>query len=155
MTTDKRLAEIREQCEHGDRASIDDTLWLFYERENLLAEVDRLRAEIDGIKVARNQPCGCITCICSGDERCYGCGATDCGKPECVFKTNRIEYTDHPLRAELKAVREIEGWIPYIETAEDHLREDGCKCPDDSGSCEMCSLADALRQLIADIRDLM
>ena len=41
----KRLEEIREQCEHGERVNIDDTLWLLDERENLLTEVDVLRAE--------------------------------------------------------------------------------------------------------------
>jgi hypothetical protein len=32
--------------------------------------------------LARNQPCGCIVCICSDPDRCHGCGSHHCGKHE-------------------------------------------------------------------------
>jgi len=31
------------------------------------------------MKLQRNQPCGCIVCMCDDDERCHGCGAKHCG----------------------------------------------------------------------------
>lgn len=27
----------------------------------------------------REQPCGCVVCICEDDEQCQGCGAKHCG----------------------------------------------------------------------------
>lgn len=47
---------------------------------------------------ARNQPCGCITCMCmDAADRC-SCGGRSCGKgfPECVFRDGngrRIVYS--------------------------------------------------------------
>lgn len=43
----------------------------------------------DERELARNQPCGCITCTCYSTEKCFGCGAKSCGKPYCVFKTSK------------------------------------------------------------------
>lgn len=34
--------------------------------------------------LARDQPCGCVTCICRDDRRC-DCGAGHCGRGDCVF----------------------------------------------------------------------
>ena len=30
--------------------------------------------------LARNQPCGCVICVCEDDHRCQGCDAHHCGK---------------------------------------------------------------------------
>lgn len=39
--------------------------------------------------LAKHQPCGCVVCTCRNEaepDRCLGCGAKNCGTPECVFK---------------------------------------------------------------------
>lgn len=30
-------------------------------------------------ELQRNQPCGCIVCMCEDEEQCHGCGAKNCG----------------------------------------------------------------------------
>ena len=53
----------------------------------------RIRSELGGEKAARsdsdelkrNQPCGCVVCVCASETRCYGCGAGVCGEDHCVF----------------------------------------------------------------------
>jgi DNA repair exonuclease SbcCD ATPase subunit len=30
-------------------------------------------------ELQRNQPCGCIVCVCEDNEQCHGCGAKHCG----------------------------------------------------------------------------
>ncbi len=62
---------------------------------------------------SRTYPCGCVLCICEGDERCHGCGAKSCGKSdaECDWKQQRI-------KAALSAPNAAEpvAWLP-IESA--------------------------------------
>ncbi len=29
--------------------------------------------------LARNQPCGCVVCICEDEDQCQGCGGKNCG----------------------------------------------------------------------------
>jgi len=49
------------------------------------------------MELARNQPCGCICCICEDDDRCYGCGANKCQSgDDCVFVTGKYEYKSLP-----------------------------------------------------------
>lgn len=33
----------------------------------------------------RQKSCGCILCVCETPEKCLGCGARYCGKPDCVL----------------------------------------------------------------------
>lgn len=42
---------------------------------DLEKERDFLKTCINSPAIKRNQPCGCIICICEDDERCHGCGA--------------------------------------------------------------------------------
>lgn len=51
-----------------------------------------INAALDGVstpvqKLARNQPCGCVVCICEDDVQCQGCGAKNCGNPDCKVLT--------------------------------------------------------------------
>ena len=49
-------------------------------------------------KLARQQPCGCLVCVCYSDDRCNGCGAKGCGNhpvgeiPNPVFEADPLEY---------------------------------------------------------------
>lgn len=57
--------------------------------------------------LAREQPCGCVVCVCDSDERCYGCGAKNCDDPTtCVLRlgdrTKRV-YRDAPSYSGLLA----------------------------------------------------
>lgn len=76
------------------------------QRDEAKAEVEQLKKEHDGIQRARVQPCGCVVCICGDDERCFGCGAKDCNTDKCVFKTNRVVWVKHPLKAEVERLKD-------------------------------------------------
>ena len=52
MSDSKHLAEMVEKC--GGEGYAERTL-------------------------AREQPCGCLVCICEDEEHCHGCGARFCG----------------------------------------------------------------------------
>lgn len=65
----------------------------------LIAEVRRLREPT----LARNQPCGCVTCICADLEKCHGCGAKNCGTHEAGVIPNPV-YKDHPLSARITSL---------------------------------------------------
>lgn len=64
--------------------------------QRVIDEVSEALAALDAEpKRARVQPCGCVVCTCGTDDRCLGCGAKNCGTPECVFRgaCDRIVYT--------------------------------------------------------------
>jgi hypothetical protein len=50
-------------------------------------------------QLARNQPCGCVLCVCGDVDRCHGCGATACEK-------HREAWEQYPLIAENARLRE-------------------------------------------------
>lgn len=41
------------------------------------------------IELAKNQPCGCVTCTCENETQCQGCGAKYCYTATCALKGNR------------------------------------------------------------------
>lgn len=54
--------------------------------------------------VSRTYSCGCVLCICDDEEKCHGCGAKSCGKPDagCGYKQDRIRAVlnaEHPTLA--------------------------------------------------------
>ena len=57
-------------------------------------------------KLARNQPCGCVICICEGDDRCSGCGAKNCGNHLPGEIPNPV-FEPHPLVAERDQLRKV------------------------------------------------
>lgn len=51
-----------------------------YAPESLVAKMDAaLSAPTPVPELARNQPCGCVVCVCEGETQCFGCGAKNCG----------------------------------------------------------------------------
>jgi hypothetical protein len=70
---------------------------------------DEARDALQAPLLARNQPCGCVTCVCDGQEQCFGCGAKRCTGADCVFKTTtreRVVYDSAPSYAQLRAERD-------------------------------------------------
>lgn len=103
--------------------SLDHTVYLkneIIERDRMEARIRHLEQELKDTQdllqtpeYAREQPCGCIVCVCETNDRCHGCGAKMCeDKSRCVFTgDNRklIQYADAPtynqLRAELASLK--------------------------------------------------
>lgn len=65
----------------------------------LIAEVRRLREP----SLARNQPCGCVICICADPVKCHGCGALECGTHP-VGEIPDPVYEPHPLHARISSL---------------------------------------------------
>ena len=58
------------------------------------AEIERLKNE----RVPkREQPCGCILCMCASSTQCLGCGSQSCWDDGCDAKKGIFEYERHPL----------------------------------------------------------
>ena len=64
-----------------------------------LAEQMRDQQEALGEQsLSRNQPCGCVICVCEDDEQCQGCGAKSCGKhpadeiPNPVYENSEADH---------------------------------------------------------------
>ena len=92
----------------------------------LLERIAELEAEnVNSPTRARNQPCGCLVCICANDEQCQGCGALNCKTVGCVFTEPgqpRIAWEDHPLvkraeAAEAKLKKRGEWIVKYVAKA--------------------------------------
>lgn len=94
-------------------------------------------------RLKRVQPCGCVVCICEDPVQCHGCGAKDCGQPDCVFfcgvPTSSAEWEPHPL------VEERDRLLVEIKN-ESANRETWHR--------EATGLRDAISKLKAQIRDL-
>ena len=62
--------------------------------------------------LAREQPCGCLVCICEDEEHCHGCGARFCGNHfshvDRIPNPKWIEDTPKPLAENLAW---LEGWL--------------------------------------------
>ena len=54
--------------------------------ENIRSILTRPQLQTGENILARNQPCGCVVCSCEDEVQCHGCGASNCGTKECVFK---------------------------------------------------------------------
>jgi len=76
------------------------------ECRELLHEVMAALAQQPEAKLAREQPCGCVICVCEDEKQCHGCGARHCG--------NR---TDHP------------AYVEQQPEARGVVRHDLCGCP--------------------------
>ncbi len=70
---------------------------------NLRTENKALREQVQGIRPKRVQPCGCVLCFCEDDVRCSGCGAENCGNPECEVAKGNLIYEQHPYIEALHA----------------------------------------------------
>lgn len=73
------FAEFEEQ--HGRNGTL--TVY-FGSSEDCQKAADKLAQLAEQIRgqqkvLARNQPCGCVICVCEDDEQCQGCGARSCG----------------------------------------------------------------------------
>jgi hypothetical protein len=47
-------------------------------------------AQKEARTLAREQPCGCVICICGDTDKCHGCGAHHCG-------THPVGVFDNPV----------------------------------------------------------
>jgi len=47
-------------------------------------------------ELARNQPCGCVICVCGYDDQCQGCGAKHCGTHPVGQIPNPVYVTPQP-----------------------------------------------------------
>ena len=100
MSDSKRLAEMVEKC--GGEGYAERTL-------------------------AREQPCGCLVCICEDEEHCHGCGARFCGNHfshvDRIPNPKWIEDTPKPLAENLAW---LEGWLrkQYLTI---HIRGDSIR----------------------------
>lgn len=69
----------------------------------------------DSRLLAKNQPCGCVVCVCEDEHQCHGCGAKNCGKHPPGQIPNPI-YQDTPAQH------------PTPEDVDDHKDcNDGCQ----------------------------
>ena len=116
--------------------SVDETI------NNVLAAIQADPEEF-GIfaprKLARQQPCGCVVCICESDDRCNGCGAKGCGNhpvgemPNPVFQAYPMAYVKPDSRTAacvtaLAGVKDPEGLMKDMRGAIEALdMEDGPK----------------------------
>lgn len=75
------------------------------------------------VRISRIYSCGCIMCICPGDECCYGCGAKSCGKSdaECVVKQNLFESKGY---RPLLSAKEPALGVPTSDTHKYKRREE-------------------------------
>jgi len=72
----------------------------------------------------RNQPCGCVMCICQDEELCHGCGAKSCAnwreeghREKLIFKDESINLTKEQLLATIdKAEKEYFSEGAYYRT---------------------------------------
>ncbi len=123
-------------CYPGD---LDEMILGITERElrSDRNQIKALREQVQGIRPKRVQPCGCVLCFCEDLVRCSGCGAENCGNPECEVAKGNLIYEQHPyiqaLRAALQGLLDfqLQGCAPEhaIATAEALLhpaeRKDG------------------------------
>lgn len=72
--------------------------------EEELAEEKKAREEWEGRTLARNQPCGCVICICGG-ERCAGCGSRPCNS--FPHGTDNAVWEKNPLLDRAEAAEKI------------------------------------------------
>lgn len=107
--------------------------------------------------LAREQPCGCVVCVCDDDERCYGCGAKNCDDPSaCVLRLgdrNGRAYRDAPsyggLLAKL-AEQEARHRREVLEARIEEVQQWGlCGDRDDARHCPTCAYVAALRAELA------
>jgi len=89
MTTEEKLNAILAKC----RAILEDNS-------------DKL--------LSRNQPCGCVVCICEDEVQCHGCGAKNCG-------THSVGQLPNPVYDEPKATCEKAAARSTIAAAQDIL----------------------------------
>jgi hypothetical protein len=66
---------IRLNARLGTYAKYETMLEISAMLESLARQLRSAQAPL----LARNQPCGCIVCICEDEVQCHGCGAKDCG----------------------------------------------------------------------------
>lgn len=99
----------------------------------LLARAEKLETEVKLPTLSKNQPCGCVICDCVDTDRCFGCGAKNCGTPECVLTGDRRNavFEDGPSYQQLRAK------ITQYEEAWDTMRHNilqGSWLPDAGGN---------------------
>lgn len=89
----------------------------------LTKEVRRLRefTEWQEPHMAREQPCGCVICICNDQVKCHGCGAKNCGSHSDGIIPSPV-YEHHPLLTQLVTMSEALATV--VERAEEHNRPD-------------------------------
>ena len=86
-------------------------------------EIVRLR----GPKLARNQPCGCVICVCDDPIRCHGCGGEACAEhndgviPEPLYETGEShaemkEEIEQLRAAGFDVIQRIEAWEAAVRT---------------------------------------
>lgn len=92
QTIERRFASVKRSA----RVAILNTIALRECMAELENEIPRTAAAADPeqpLRLAREQPCGCLVCTCEDEERCHGCGAKNCGTDRCVFK----HYPQHKV----------------------------------------------------------
>jgi hypothetical protein len=68
------LSEVTRLISKSSIAIADDVLAALEAVPTPAIDLDAMRAN----PKSRISPCGCIACVCPGEERCYGCGAVMC-----------------------------------------------------------------------------
>lgn len=78
-------------------------VWMSRDEARTLLAASRLSE--DGELVAPTEAseqlryaCGCVTCVCDSSDRCYGCGAKDCGNRE-ACERRRVVVVNAPSEA--------------------------------------------------------
>jgi len=70
------------ECANPDCDTVLASIWNTRPIEDALArQLTELR-EVESTQ--RVYPCGCVSCICGGEEHCFGCGARSCGQPGAI-----------------------------------------------------------------------
>lgn len=113
-------AEMREECARVAERE--------YRRDDIAEEIRALPVGEERL-LARNQPCGCVVCICGTEDRCLGCGSKACGThPVCAIP-NPIYDPPAPPDPRDEVVRAArEWWIARVEALRLKALRDGHRC---------------------------
>ena len=76
--------------------------------------------------LSRNQPCGCVVCLCEDEVQCHGCGAKNCGThsggqmPNPVYDEPKATCEKAAARSTIAAIEWLQAMIDLIAEADPH-----------------------------------